>query len=330
MQAVLQIGGRVLKTRVPKLHIELTTDCPLSCPLCSRTQLKRGGLLERRRLSMAFLQKRVLEDPVLGEVRRISLCGNYGDPAESEVIRRPGSLAVFPSRPHLTLTTNGVPGDIASWRELGEDLGPQDHVIFAIDGVDQASYRLYRAGGKIETVLAHAAALIDNSVCTVSWKYIDFTGSIEQREAVRKLARDTGFHGIIEVQSKRLVGSELALLVSRMARSIARGERGTSPQQADCLMDRRLYIDSAGLVWPCCWIADDHVCSSFKTKGDERLRRFLESSSTLRSLRSHRAAEILAVMRRQLPALVSRSALCLIKCGMRQRNIATLYRLRDG
>src|SRR5215831_9658517 len=66
---------------IERIHIELTTRCNAACPMCPRNVW--GGTHDPRvpiaELSLADVH-RMLSPAFLQQIRKISVCGNYGDP----------------------------------------------------------------------------------------------------------------------------------------------------------------------------------------------------------------------------------------------------------
>jgi MoaA/NifB/PqqE/SkfB family radical SAM enzyme len=64
------------------IHLEVTTRCNAACPQCPRNY-ESGDLNEQLPLAELSLDdvKTILDHTLVGQLRKVYLCGNYGDPA---------------------------------------------------------------------------------------------------------------------------------------------------------------------------------------------------------------------------------------------------------
>lgn len=119
-QQVLQVWGRILTGQVPSLSIEVTKECPLSCPGCYA--YSDGHLGNGRRLTeVGDLRGKELVDGILGLVARyrplhVSLVG--GEPLVryrelTEVLPRLEALGI-----HTQVVTSAVRPIPAEWRTI--------------------------------------------------------------------------------------------------------------------------------------------------------------------------------------------------------------------
>ena len=114
------------------VHLELTDQCNAACPQCARND--GGGatnpLLPLVQLSLADVQA-ILPPTLLRQLRRVMLCGNYGDPIMARDCKE--TLAwmhcVSPDT-RLSMHTNGGARSTRWWRELGGVMRGKNFVRF--------------------------------------------------------------------------------------------------------------------------------------------------------------------------------------------------------
>ncbi|CAE7885142.1 por, partial [Symbiodinium microadriaticum] len=183
------------------VHLELTTRCNAACPQCPRNL--QGGVenpvLAAHHSELSLEDVRAILPPgFLRQLRKVYLCGNFGDPAVAqdcaEVIRY--LLSVGGSR--VGLFTNGGARSPVWWEELsipelGSIMQPPERafVRFAIDG-DESTNHLYRQHVRWERLMANVDAFLAAGG-NAEWDFIVFEHNEHQVEAMRSLAEQKGF-----------------------------------------------------------------------------------------------------------------------------------------
>ena len=118
------------------LDIETSSFCNAKCPHCVRES--RDGdysFFEQKNLTLDFFKENISSD-VLSKLEIVSFCGNIGEPAMNkhmpEILRwiRQQNPDIF-----LEMYTNGSVQTTDWWFKLGEIIGNNGNVIFAIDGL---------------------------------------------------------------------------------------------------------------------------------------------------------------------------------------------------
>ena len=176
------------------VHLELTHRCNAACPMCARN-IHGGARNPDMPLSELSLDdvKQILLPDLVGRLKRIYACGNYGDP----IVAR-DCLPVFRYlRDHgpelnLDLHTNGSARRPDWWRELASILKQGPHYLrFGIDGLEDTNH-LYRRGTDWKTIMRAAEAFIDAGG-RAEWDFLVFKHNEHQVEAARRLSQEMGF-----------------------------------------------------------------------------------------------------------------------------------------
>ena len=176
------------------IHLELTHRCNAACPMCARNV--NGGAVNPdmplSELSLADI-KAILLPELIGRLKRIYACGNYGDPMVArdciEVFRY---LREHGPNLNLCLHSNGSARRPEWWRELAGIMKQGPHYLrFGIDGLEDTNH-LYRRGTDWKTVMRSAAAFIDAGG-RAEWDFLVFRHNEHQVEEARQLAEDMGF-----------------------------------------------------------------------------------------------------------------------------------------
>ncbi len=272
------------------VHLELTHRCNAACPMCARN-IHGGARNPDMPLSELSLEdvKRILLPELVGRLKRIYACGNYGDP----IVAR-DCLPVFRYlREHgpelnLDLHTNGSARRPDWWRELASILKQGPHYLrFGIDGLEDTNH-LYRRGTDWKTIMRAAEAFIDAGG-RAEWDFLVFKHNEHQVEAARQLAQEMGFKEFFVRKTGRFLTSgeletsdrfdvrdkrgnfEYWLEQPTLAEyrnpayadldqvRVEFGDYGSYLDQVDinCKVAGRkgkIYLSAQGLALPCCWL----------------------------------------------------------------------------
>jgi pyruvate-formate lyase-activating enzyme len=304
------------------LHLEMTTRCNASCPLCARTI--HGGRANPN-LKPAELKlhdiKTALPPQFLEKLQFIYLCGNFGDPAVAqdtlEVLKyfRTSQLQSQPQL-RLMMMTNGSVRTPMWWRELA---GVLDECEFGVDGLADTN-ALYRRGTNFEKIMENARAYIDAGG-SASWQFIVFQHNEHQIEEARALAREIGFKNFSVKKTSRFFSSLTGKVSDRAPVMNAVGEveyelamptqqelRNPSLQEItkqnfdqcaiECkaLKNQEIYMSAEGHLWPCCWLAGTRSSWEVKPEHNQVLQMLAETPGGIESLNAlkHPAEKILS------------------------------------
>ena len=189
---------------VRRLHIELSSRCNASCPVCSRNFC--GGPvvpdLELTELSLADI-KRMVPNEIAKNLVGINYCGNVGDPGMAPDLIP--ILNYFSEQcPPIVqqIRTNGGMRNEKFWTELGEffvkqpkgtgtHLFDQPGVVFSVDGLEDTNH-IYRRGVKWEKLIANMRAYSATGA-TAIWEWLMFEHNQHQVDEAKALADELGF-----------------------------------------------------------------------------------------------------------------------------------------
>ncbi|CAE7945974.1 por, partial [Symbiodinium sp. KB8] len=249
----------------------------------------------------------ILPPGFLRQLRKVYLCGNFGDPAVAqdcaEVIRY--LLSVGGSR--VGLFTNGGARSPVWWEELGSIMQPPERafVRFAIDG-DESTNHLYRQHVRWERLMANVDAFLAAGG-NAEWDFIVFEHNEHQVEAMRSLAEQKGFTKFNAKKTARFIDKARGAVkpsvpVKDTSGSVVRTLRPPanpawqneaaleSVQKAvekygsieayydsceiSCKVakEKEVYISADGLAFPCCWLAAEMYRADLPNSGREVVR----------------------------------------------------------
>ena len=283
---------------IKHLHVELSSICNASCPLCPRN-LKgypfNNGYTEHN-MTLAEAQH-IFKPEFLQQLTGITIKGNFGDavmnPDTVEIVRY-----FFQHGPsNINMSTNGGARDRAFWEALAQT-GLQ--IFFCLDGLDD-THSIYRQNTLYSTVLKNARTVIAAGGRAV-WKFIVFDHNRHQVESARALSKELGFEFFyierdrgnnetaIYNKNKELVGImgnpqiiELDVLIQRrlappITPPILPGPV-YHPIACEVKRSRSIYVSSVGHVYPCCYIG--HSPETFNRFELQQIRPLIQKNNAL-------------------------------------------------
>lgn len=259
-----------------QIHLEITTRCQASCPMCSRNY--HGGL-ENPNLKLADWTiedfQKIFNNELIEQLSGVYFCGNFGDPIINNDLQQMCShLTKNKKSLSVRIHTNGSARSIEWWKNLPKCL-PQDHVvIFGIDGLED-THSIYRIGTNFNQILKNAKAFIDAGGIA-EWVFIKFKHNEHQVEEAKKLADDIGFQRFsVKNSSRFLTDDQFPVLASDGSVDyylepptenkivfvtkdlVKKVDQWLDDVNIDCyvLKNKELYIDAHKMLWPCCFLA---------------------------------------------------------------------------
>jgi len=275
---------------IKSLHLELSDKCNASCPQCARNQ--SGGKVNPQlplvELSLNDIKKIVPTD-LMAQLKSALFCGNYGDPIlAKEMVEILEYFREINPGIHLSINTNGSARDAAWWARLGLVIKEQGNVKFGIDGLAD-THHLYRKGTDFNKIIRNAEAFISTGGHAV-WEYIVFKHNEHQIEEARALAEKMGFKKFTVKKTGRFFSNsklekkDYQDVLDENNQPTYKIEMPTNPEyhnlsltkeedlvnhfgslqnyldktEVSCKTsnEKSLYISSEGLVFPCCWTAN--------------------------------------------------------------------------
>ena len=274
-------------SEIQTIHLEITAKCNASCPMCGRNISggKVNPQLPLTELRLSDVQA-IIPPSLVRQLKRLYMCGNFGDPAVAK-----DTLEVFRylreqnSTIKLEMFSNGAIRSSEWWAELA---GVIDKCHFAIDGLEDTN-GLYRRGTQWARLMENVQAYLRAGGIAV-WDYIVFRHNEHQVEEARKLSQSLGFAAFNVKKTARFFSNtkiqgkesqpvlntrgELEYEIEKpldsrywntslqdeqvLAQKYGSLHSYLEQSSVDCKVAREksLYISAEGLVFPCCWTAN--------------------------------------------------------------------------
>lgn len=248
--------------RIKVLHVEPTDVCQAACSLCARETDSQFKKDLKHHLRIEQIQQH-FSDRVIGNLDKMFMCGNYGDPAAGyytmdiyQYFRRVNPDIV------LGMNTNGAAQSTFFWHALGGLFNQsQDYCVFSIDGLEDTNH-VYRKNVNWSKLMANAEAFIAAGG-SAHWDMLVYKHNQHQVDACEQLARDMGFTWFRAKVSKRGFTDRLEFPIGWRPPQVAQG-----PIKCHAQQERSMYIDAQGRVSACCWLGSrqkDFVTDDLKT-----------------------------------------------------------------
>jgi len=259
---------------VNRLHIELSSRCQASCPMCPRNH--SGGAVRNfvgpTDITLMQFQKWFTPN-WLSQLKVFLACGNYGDPLmNKDVLAILTYLRSHNQNCHIDFHTNGSAHNIEWWQELAAIIGKYGRVTFGIDGFEN-NHLKYRNGTNWNHILRNASILIENgvTVCAATLVFEHNKHEITQLEQYLyslgfehvNIKHTTRFSGEIEFPvDNGLVLKPAGFIARKIMKDISAYEIWKSNIEIDpeCLQNGGdIYVDVNGRIWQCCYIAESYT-----------------------------------------------------------------------
>tara|TARA_B100000902_G_scaffold345473_1_gene351563 strand:- start:3678 stop:4760 length:1083 start_codon:yes stop_codon:yes gene_type:complete len=161
------------------LFVDITTECNAGCPMCDRTD--RDNSCKKQewlpKVSWTIDQfKQVYPKSVVERLRRIDICGSWGDPPmNKDLIKIVEWIVKNNKSTFISIQTNGSLRNEEFWYDLGYTGGKQLAVHFAVEGINQEMHEKYRQKTYLKKILSNMKTLSMTpariSTQTLIWKH---------------------------------------------------------------------------------------------------------------------------------------------------------------
>ena len=296
-------------------HIEPTSKCTLECPLCDRTWFYET--FKRRNLHEINVDNIV---KFVGANSKVGLCGNNGDPIYHskflELVQR-----FKDNNCSLHIHTNGSAKTKAWWNKLKAMLTKDDHITFAIDGLEDTNH-LYRKNAKWDSIM-NAVDTLKNREFKMSWQFIPFKHNQHQILEAGNLSKALGFDEFKLLQSDRWLGKkdlmpdrEYVDNYYKTQQEVLINPEFSLDMQPKCLKNnlpsQSLYVDAEGDFYPCCWIGTHRY--KYKSLFSPRQKPFNIKDNTLNQILENKNVKEFFASTNQF---TSAHECCKIQCGVK-------------
>lgn len=260
---------------IKDVHLEISTLCNASCPLCPRNFCGYPYNDGYPEINLTLENARTIFKPnFLQQLKRLWINGNYGDivmnPEAIDIVRyfRENNTDL-----NIEVSTNGSARDTHFWKALAE---LKVHVFFCLDGLED-THHLYRQNTVWSTIIKNAKTFIANGG-KATWKFIKFDHNVHQIVKCKQLSKDLKFQNFQLIDHGRNTGTvfnqhgehthvigkytgttEFKLLFHKkktdevLLEDIA--DVRTPKKSVKCLTVEQgsIYIAANGDISPCCW-----------------------------------------------------------------------------
>lgn len=177
-------------------HFEVSAKCTLKCPRCPRNDQARVPWFNQE-LDLDFFQRILTPDLLINQVKRITMCGDIGDPIyATQYVDIVNYIKTVNPRIHVYTITNGSYRSESWWRQLAAVSNQYDTVNFSIDGYDDASNNLYRINSDWDSIMAGMKIMAQESDAFVYWATIVFAFNQDHLDRIKALAASMSCDGL--------------------------------------------------------------------------------------------------------------------------------------
>lgn len=270
-------------------HIELSSICALKCPRCPRAEVPESLL--NRQLTLDFFKQQIGET-VASQIRKITFCGNDGDPIYCrDLIDIVSWFKTVSPEIQIVIITNGSYKPEHWWQQLARVLNHHDEIHWSIDGWDEPSNQQYRVQSNWDSIMRGIEAFKKHNVSTyLVWAAIAFRFNQHQLAHMKAQAETLGFDSFQLTKSTKFgskypsaygtqdqlepTDSALVAAAHRFDRETMAITSKTRPgtelkieflkrasqlgnYSGICLIGNKgVFLNSRGEFYPCCWTAN--------------------------------------------------------------------------
>lgn len=251
-------------TDIKLIHLEVTSKCQASCPMCARNI--QGGI-ENPFIALDEITLQQFKEwfptDFIQQLDRLYMCGNLGDPVVAK-----DTLPIFQylreTNPNILLgmNTNGSAKSWKFWKQLA-DLDV--HVRFGIDGMS-GTHELYRIGTNWLKIIDNAKHFI-KAGGNATWDMLVFEHNKHQIDTCKDFSKTLGFKNFVSKNTARFKDESLNVLdkLGRTTHILYPTDRSkhivtklqeTALTKINCKVKQQgsLYVSASGYVSPCCWL----------------------------------------------------------------------------
>ena len=174
-------------------HLEPSAVCTLKCPRCPRSEYPDTPWLNKN-MTLDFVKKFFTEDMLRNQVRRVTMCGDVGDPIYcKEYIEICRYIKSVDPTIHIFTITNGSHKKTQWWAELGSVLNEYDTVNFSIDGHNNDTNNMYRINSDWDSIVNGITTLRSvNKNVFINWALIVFSFNQDHLDTIAQQATHLG------------------------------------------------------------------------------------------------------------------------------------------
>jgi MoaA/NifB/PqqE/SkfB family radical SAM enzyme len=278
------------------LHIEISSKCNASCPMCARNNQGFGvsSKFKPNNLSLVEIKKNINIE-FIRNLKRLMVCGNFGDPLlNPEIVEIFEYFKSINSNLRIELHTNGGVGSQETWLKLAELVA---FCRFGIDGLSDTNH-IYRKGVSWNNLMNNVKTFI-SAGGHAQWAFLVFKHNEHQLLEVEEKANEMGFKKFMPKRSTRHINaegnfvdkwpvyksnSEIEYYIEQatdqkfqdnltrfknLQTSYVKYQDYLNTTEINCKVkdEKSVYLSVDGVVLPCCWLAIDYVMKESTADG---------------------------------------------------------------
>ena len=255
---------------IRSLNVEVTTVCNAYCKFCPRRYLERVAEIPKLFFDINKIDE--LEIDKLVNLKKIVLCGSYGEPVlHPNLFRLLEKLHEKKPEATIYIHTNGAVHSASWWVKLADVLTNINHyVVFGLDGITKEVHEKYRKTN-FENLTRNIQAFTDAGG-NARIQFFIFKHNEDQSKKFKYFAASLGCHDV-QLRYSRRYDSKLEKpqqcedLESDMNYVEAKGRRYCFTKNGE------LFIDTQGQIFICCYDYGKYFAK--KAKGEE-IKKFEE------------------------------------------------------
>jgi MoaA/NifB/PqqE/SkfB family radical SAM enzyme len=178
-------------------HLEPSAVCAVKCPRCPRVEHPNTPWLNKN-MTLEFVKKFFTQDMLKNYVRRVTMCGDVGDPIYcKEYIDICRYIKTTNPDIHIFTITNGSHKKPEWWAELASVLNDRDTINFSVDGYDNSTNNMYRVNSNFDSIIDGIRAVRSvNQAVFLNWAAIVFSFNQDHLGDIADQARALGMDGL--------------------------------------------------------------------------------------------------------------------------------------
>lgn len=310
-------------------HLEPSAICSLRCPRCPRTEYPDTPWINQQ-MTLEFVQNFLTPDRLRTQVRRVTMCGDVGDPIYCrELIEICAYIKNINPDIHVFIVTNGSHRATEWWHRLAEVLNHRDTINFSIDGYDNDSNNLYRVNSAWQSIMSGINTVrATNQQVFLNWAVIVFQFNQDHLDSIADQAKLLGMDGLQITKSTKFgtvyqgyghddplepraefvssshryerrtinLSGRICDNHDYLAANRARFQEISARYQSQPIIplceigNRGLYVNAEGVVFPCSWVSFPYKTLTHNDRSIEWKNSFFAQHRNRFNLR-HRALE---------------------------------------
>jgi len=273
------------------LHLELTSQCPLLCQQCARTDFKNKKAIHSLPLESMSLDTL---DNILHQFSNITalhVCGNYGDIMTYPLMEEALDIINNHNIPETRLYSNGSGRNTTWWKYIGTHL--KGTLTFSIDGLADTNH-IYRVNSRWGKVMSSAEAFI-NAGGKAIWEMLAFRHNEHQIDKCKQLSEEMGFESFrVKRPSRFTVYDTQGNVEPAIQKEYQHKNKDVVGQQQKIIckykQQRWIYVSFEGDLFPCCWMGGQKY--KMNQDNNEIYQLFKKYGKDFLSLKRYTAQEI--------------------------------------